>query len=154
MKEFCHKDQSILNNALDRKYFYRLPCKYNFTLHYLPRYLIHSWAKHSQPLTEEEILEAASRPIVVHYAGDQARPWFVENTSFLSSLYDFYKSKTCFSDQAKVSLFATGKLKGFGKANVFLTKLLYRYYQKPIGFPFYVASRIRVKLKARRRKKV
>ena len=99
MKEFCHKDQSILNNALDNKYLYRLPCKYNFTLHYLPRYLIHSWAKHSHPLAKEEIMEASSHPIVVHYAGDQARPWFIENTSFLSNIYDYYKNKSCFCEQ-------------------------------------------------------
>lgn len=156
MHDFHNKDQSILNKTLTLDQIARLPFKYNYTMHRYPQYLLKSWAKKAAPLTVDEVMEAAKAPVVIHYCGDQARPWYKENTSVCAGEYYRYKKMSPFSNVPLESIFESGKYRNTSAVAKTFMSLYYKYHQKRIGFPLFVINETRIRMEnwlERKRKK-
>lgn len=153
MHDFENKDQSILNKALQIDQIYRLPFKYNYTMHRYPQYLLKMWARKASPLTYEEIMDAAKNPIVIHYCGDQSRPWYKENTSCLASEYYKYKSMSPYADVPLESIFDSSKYTGASKVSKAFMAIYYRTHQKVYGFPFFCINQLRINFNCWRKRR-
>jgi len=134
---FKHKDQTILNYALDNDYLFKLSPKYNFSGHRYPKYLLNHYIEDSAPFSKEEFIEAVKDPIVIHYIGDQSRPWFKENVSWLSHWYFKYKKLTPYKDIPIESLFDTPRFKNKSIFEKLFFKLYFWSCKHPIGYPIY-----------------
>ncbi len=150
LKLFTFKDQTILNAALDDKFLYRLPCKYNYPFHANPRYLIKEWSLNYPQLSQSEIYEAAKDPVVIHYVGEQCRPWYKENISCMADEYYRYKAKSPFNDVPLQSIFDTPKYKKASVVQKLFLRLMFSTYQSYIGYPLYYMNQKRLKNKKRR----
>lgn len=150
LKLFTFKDQTILNAALEDKYFYRLPCKYNYPFHANPRYLIKKWAKDYPQLSESEIISAAEDPVVIHYVGEQCRPWYKENISCMADEYYKYKSESPFNNVPLQSIFETPKYKKASIIQKIYLKIMFKTYQSRIGYPLYAINQKRLKKRKKR----
>ena len=141
---FTFRDQTILNAALCDEYLYRLPCKYNYPMHANPTYLIGKW-KHSCPqLSPEEIVEASKDPVIIHYVGEQSRPWYKENISSMAKEYYKYKELSPFRDVPLLSIFDTPKYQKLSFPQKTFLRILFLLYQNPLGYPLYRINRRRI----------
>ena len=141
---FTFRDQTILNAALKEEYLCRLPCKYNYPMHANPSYLIGKWKHSCQQLSPEEIVEAAKDPVVIHYVGEQSRPWYKENVSSMAKEYYKYKKMSPFRDVPLLSIFDTPKYKKLSFPQKAFLRILFRLYQNPLGYPLYRINRRRI----------
>ena len=156
LHEFTNKDQSILNFAISQDQFYRLPFKYNYSIHIYPRYLIKRWGKKAAPLTLDEVIEADRDPAVVHYNGPQSRPWYKENTSCMAEYYYRYKAMSPYADVPLTSIFDSEKFRKTSFLGKAYMKLVYAVFQKRIGYPIFLINQLRINatlaMKKRKRK--
>lgn len=93
LEKFSFVDQTILNFATDHEDIIKLPYKYNYWGHSwneTDRQRINSYF--SNYFSKEEIEDAESNPIIIHYKGYETRPWYKESTSLMKNKYLYYKS--------------------------------------------------------------
>ena len=145
LKDFTFKDQTILNAALSEELVHVLPCKYNYVLHGNPIYLIKKWSNNYRGYSQDEILEASQRPIVIHYAGDEIRPWFKENTSCLASCYYHYKKLSPYADYPLDTIFSLDKYRKQNSIVKLFFLLHLKTNHKRIGYPLYFINQVRIK---------
>lgn len=87
-------DQDVLNCVFNNKKL-RLPIKYNFQHGFLFVKPYYNWEKY-----KDEVEEARSNPVVVHYAG--GKPWAHTTDRYphpFRSLWFKYMSQTCWKDE-------------------------------------------------------
>lgn len=133
MSVFKHKDQSIMNYILEDNFLLPIPLRYNFYLHSVPKYKLKSL--NVEPFTRHDLKEAEDNPVVIHYVGDETRPWFRENISTMSEYYFKYKAMTPYADYPIVSLFETPSYKRKGYLEKCFLRVYLKTYHSPIGAP-------------------
>lgn len=106
-----YKDQSLINYAVADEHILRIPIKYNSAVHGYPRLAKEYWKNHMYPVTPEEAEEALYNPVIIHYKGRFARPWFKENSSDRAKEFYHYKAMSPFADFPLMSVFKDGCLK-------------------------------------------
>lgn len=119
ISEYPYADQTLINNAIPEKLIYRLPAKYNSWLHELPACCAREELLRGGKLSEPEIIDAISNPVIHHYKGEYYRPWYYESLSRANDVFLKYKSISPWKD---VPLKHLSKLSGDDKT-VFITKI-------------------------------
>lgn len=122
------KDQSLINAAIDNEYILTLPYKYNSSIDQFSKKGLWYYKNHVYPVASEQLEEAATSPIIIHYKGDVSRPWFKECISNKKERYLFYKQYTPFKDRTERSVFVDGKYAKSGSMKKMIMKLFFRFY--------------------------
>ena len=98
ISKYPYADQTLINNAIPEKLIYRLPAKYNSWLHELPICCAREELSRGGKLSEEDIIDAISHPIIHHYKGEYYRPWYYESLSRANDVFLKYKSISPWKD--------------------------------------------------------
>lgn len=99
-------DQTILNYATDQEDYIKLPYKYNYWGHLwnkADKQRIHSYFNNF--FSKEEIEDAETNPIIIHYKGYDSRPWYKESTSLMKDKYLYYKNISPWKDSKLESFY-------------------------------------------------
>lgn len=91
--EATYADQTVLNIVMAKEDVVLLPLKYNSFFHEYPKYLIPYYIKkYSKSHDRADIEEAIKNPTILHYKGNDMRPWFDICMSSAQDEYLRYKS--------------------------------------------------------------
>ena len=100
VKYLFSPDQDLLNHAIPAHLQISLPLKYNYLTHYMHPRQEPKFLKKGHVFTKDEIEEAISRPVIIHYTGgyQNARPWHEGCCSRQASAYLHYKALSPWKD--------------------------------------------------------
>lgn len=93
-RTFKYADQSLINNAIPQEWIQLMSYRFNYWGHMYPikreKYELNRGGFYS----EQEIEDAISRPVIVHYPGLLGKAWFKESVSRRAGLYADYLKLT------------------------------------------------------------
>lgn len=106
---YLYADQTIINNSLSNDLMMAIPPKFNYWAHGFRGLRIKYEMSRGRFWTKEEIEEAITNPVIIHYKGQILHPWLEGNLSSFSSCFDYYRSETPWANEGKKTIYFDDK---------------------------------------------